>query len=335
MIHAWATTGSAQNNEMGVGWFGILMGLGFVLSFGYWTTDFLVVQRAMIARNMNSAQKTPIIAALPKMLMPFIVILPGLLLIALSHAGKNISMPMKADGRIDFDMAFPALLSYYYPAGLLGVGMTALLASFMSGMAGNVTAFNSVFTFDIYQTYIRKTADDRHYYWVGKFTTVIGILLSIATAYLARSFNNIMDFLQLIFGFVNAPLFATFLLGMTWKRTTGHAAFWGLVTGTLSAAVTHGITIAEGKGGWIAPLFEIHSSMGQAFTIAIIAWTCCFVVTVLISLVTKPKPEESLKGLVYGLTMIPKDPNLKWFERPMTLGLLVLGVSLLFNFIFW
>jgi SSS family solute:Na+ symporter len=252
MTHAWKYMGHAEDNAMGVNIWQMALGLGFVLSFGYWCTDFLVVQRAMIARNMHSAQKTPVIAAFPKMLMPFIVILPGLIAIALQASGGDYTLPMKADGVTpNYDMALPSLLGHFYPSGILGVGLTALFASFMSGMAGNVTAFNTVWTYDIYQSYIRRNAPDAHYLLVGRLTTVVGIALSIATAYLAQQYNNIMDLLQLVFGFVNAPLFATFLLGMFWRRTTGHGAFLGLLSGTLAAAATHGMTIAEGKAGWL------------------------------------------------------------------------------------
>src|ERR1043165_3726012 len=241
------------------------------MSFGYWCTDFLVVQRAMIAKNMSAAQRTPIIASIPKMFMPLIVVLPGVIAIALSQPAlqaKGYSIPLDSDGQLNYTMTLPSLIAHYYPTGLLGVGITALIASFMSGMAGNVTAFNSVFTYDIYQAYFVRNKSDRHYLVVGKMITVAGILFSICTAYIARSFNNINDFLQLVFSFVNGPLFATFLLGMFWKRTTGHGAFCGLLAGTVTAALTHGLTVAEGKGGWIAPLYEIRSGMGQAFIVA-------------------------------------------------------------------
>lgn len=337
LTHAWKHMDSAESNPMGVGSAGMIMGLGFVLSFGYWCTDFLVVQRAMIARNMNAAQRTPLIAAFPKMFMPLIVIMPGLIALALQKAGTGFSLPLKADGRTDFDMTLPALLAHYYPTGILGVGLTALLASFMSGMAGNVTAFNSVFTYDIYQAYFKKKAPDAHYLRVGKVTTVVGILVSVATAYLARSFNNIMDLLQLVFGFVNAPLFATFLLGMFWRRATGHGAFWGLFLGTVGAAVTHGVTIAEGKGGWLVarPMHEYVSSMGQAFSIAIVAWTVCFVTTILVSLMTKAKPATELKGLVYSLTDRPKQTEKQWWKQPMPIGAVVLAITLILNLMFW
>ena len=227
--HAWKYMGDADSNPMGINFISLIFGLGFVMSFGYWCTDFLVVQRAMMAKNMSAAQRTPIIAAIPKMFMPLIVVLPGVIALALLQpalASKGFTMPADANGGVDYTMALPSLIAHYYPTGLLGVGITALIASFMSGMAGNVTAFNSVFTYDIYQSYFVKHKSDRHYLIVGKMVTVAGILLSIATAYIAKSFNNINDFLQLVFSFVNGPLFATFLLGMFWKRTTGHGAFF-------------------------------------------------------------------------------------------------------------
>src|ERR1019366_8681231 len=221
-----------------------------VLSFGYWCTDFLVVQRAMAANSLSGARRTPLIAAFPKLLMPFIVIVPGIAAIALTHMGLGYSLPIK-NGTPDYDQALTTLMVAFYPSGLLGVGLTALMASFMSGMAGNVTAFNSVFTYDLYQGHVRPHAPDSHYLWVGRGATVLGIGLSIGAAYLAQRYNNIMDVLQLVFSFVNAPLFATFLLGMFWKRATGHGAFTGLLVGIAAAAATHGLTIAEGKGGWI------------------------------------------------------------------------------------
>ncbi len=336
MTHSWAHMDNAADNPMGVNLWSMAMGLGFVLSFGYWCTDFLVVQRAMIARSMSAAQRTPLIAAFPKMLMPFVVILPGLLIIALQNIGiSELDLPLKADGTTDYNMALPTLIGYYYPTGLLGVGITALLASFMSGMAGNVTAFNTVFTFDIYQAYINKKGTDSHYLSVGKMATIFGIIASVGTAYVAAGFNNIMDMLQLVFGFVNAPLFATFFLGMFWKRTTGHAAFWGLVAGTVGAAVCHGITGAEGKGAWLgANIHEFSSTMAQSFMIAIVSWTTCFIVTILVSLVTKAKPDSELRGLVYSLTEKPKSDAKHWYLRPVPLAIAVLTLTILLNFIF-
>ncbi len=338
MTHAWKYMGDPAENPMGLHFMSLIFGLGFVMSFGYWCTDFLVVQRAMIAKNMRDAQRTPIIAAIPKMLMPLIVVLPGVIAIALVQPAlqsKGYSIPVESDGQLNYTMTLPSLIAHYYPSGLLGVGITALMASFMSGMAGNVTAFNAVFTYDIYQPYFVKKKSDDHYLKVGKVITVVGILISIVTAYIAKGFNNINDFLQLVFGFVNGPLFATFLLGMFWKRTTGHAAFCGLLIGTLAAAATHGLTIAEGKGGWISPMFPIKSGMGQAFIVASVSWIANFFTTIIVSLATRPKNEEDLKGLVYSLTEKPKYVGGKWYQRVVPLAILLLVITILLNLIFF
>ena len=333
MTHSWQYMGNASQNPMGVEVFSMVAGLGFVLSFGYWCTDFLVVQRAMAANSMSAARRTPLIAAFPKMIMPFIVIVPGIAAMALMNSGTGYELPRKGAG-FDYDQALTTLMAQFYPSGMLGVGLTALMASFMSGMAGNVTAFNTVWTYDIYQSYIRKNAPDSHYLTVGRVTTIVGIALSIGTAYLATAFNNIMDFLQLVFGFVNAPLFATFLLGMFWKRTTGHGAFAGLVSGTLAAWLTHGLTVAEGKGGYFGELAHFPSTMAQNFWIAIAAWTTCFVLTIAVSLVTKPRSESELTSLVYGLTDLPHE-DVPWWKRPGPLAVIVLVVLIVLNVIFW
>jgi SSS family solute:Na+ symporter len=338
LTHAWKYMGDADANPMGIHFMSLIFGLGFVMSFGYWCTDFLVVQRAMIAKNMSAAQRTPIIAAIPKMFMPLIVVLPGVIAIALTKSALDSGdyrIPTDAAGGYDYTMTLPSLISHYYPSGLLGVGITALIASFMSGMAGNVTAFNAVFTYDIYQAYFFKNKSDKHYLNVGKLVTLFGILFSIGTAYIAASFNNINDFLQLVFSFVNGPLFATFLLGMFWKRTTGHGAFWGLVAGTLAAAITHGLTIAEGKGGWISPIYPISSGMGQAFIVASFSWIANFFTTIAVSLVTKPKPDEELKGLVYSLTEKVYGTEKRWYLKPAPLGIILLIITILLNIIFF
>ena len=339
---SWQHMGHATDNPMGIEWFGLIMGLGFVLSFGYWCTDFLVIQRAMAAKDMNSARLTPIIAAIPKMMFPALVILPGMIAVALMqrHSG-DLSLPAAADGSPDYNMVVPTLLAKYFPHGMLGIGLTALMASFMSGMAGNVTAFNTVFTYDIYQSYINKKASDEHLVKVGKITTVVGLLVSAMAAYTAREFNNIMDMLQLVFGFVNAPLFAVFLLGMFWRRSTGHGAFWGLLTGTLSAVIFNGLTLPVGsatgiKGGWISVQHTFASSMAQSFWMAIFAFVGCFLGTLIISLATKPnRTHEELRGLVYSLTDKPKAEARSWYARPAVLGTLVLGVTLVLNILFW
>src|SRR3984957_20645695 len=300
---SWSHLGSANANPMGVEWFGLAMGLGFVLSFGYWCTDFLVVQRAMAADSMTAARRAPLIAAVPKMLFPFLVILPGMIAL-----GQGI-IPNKLDGAghlvPDYDLATPMMLVHLFPSGMLGLGLTALIASFMSGMAGNVTAFNTVWTYDLYQGHIRRGASDAHYLWVGRVATVGGIVLSIVAAYVAGAFNNIMDLLQLVFAFVNAPLFATFALGLFWRRTTADGAFVGLLAGTIGAAVHHGLTLPTGavpgiKGGYFGVMHVFRSELGQTFWTAIVAWVTCFVVTIVVSLVTTPRDPAELHGLVYS-----------------------------------
>jgi SSS family solute:Na+ symporter len=339
---SWKWMNESSANPMGVEWFGMAMGVGFVLSFGYWCTDFLVVQRAMAADSMQAARRTPLIAAVPKMLFPFLVILPGMIAIALTYqAGESgFALPRKEDGNFNFDMAIPMMLSHYFPNGLLGLGLTALIASFMSGMAGNVTAFNTVWTYDIYQSYIKRDGSDQHYLWMGRMATVFGIVISVGAAYVATRFNNIMDMLQLVFAFVNAPLFATFLLGMFWKRATGHGAFTGLAAGTLGAAIHHGLSLPKGalagvKGGWITTLHTYPSEMAQNFWTAIYAWSACFILTILVSLLTRPRQDEELTGLVWSLTERPRDENLAWYQRPAILGGFVILLVIVLNIIFW
>ena len=338
---SWHHVGNAHANPMGVEWFGLVMGLGFVLSFGYWCTDFLVVQRAMAANSMIAARRTPLLAAIPKMLFPFLVILPGMIAIAL-HVTRGGLLPLGADGTPNYNLAVPVMLGHYLPTGLLGLGLTALMASFMSGMAGNVTAFNTVWTYDIYQSYIRPGQSDKHYLRMGQAATVFGILFSVAAAYVTTRFNNIMDMLQLVFAFVNAPLFATFLLGMFWRRTTGHGAFFGLLIGTGVAALHNGLVLPLGdvpgiKGGFLGTVLHTYpSEMAQNFWTAIFAWTACFVATIVISLLTKrKKSDEDLKGLVYALTPRLKDRELPWYKQPATLGVIVLGLTVVLNVIFW
>jgi SSS family solute:Na+ symporter len=337
MTHSWRYVAHASENPMGVEIFGLVAGLGFVLSFGYWCTNFLVVQRAMADDSMAGARQTPLFAAFPKILMPFVVILPGIAAVALMSMNSGYTLPLKPHGGgYDYDQVLTTLMAKFYPAGMLGIGLTGLMASFMSGMAGNVSAFNTVFTYDLYQGYIKRNAPDKHYLWVGRITTVVGVALSIGTAYLATHFNNIMDFLQLVFGFVNAPLFATFLLGMFWKRATGDGAFSGLIAGTIAAACTHGLTVAEGKGGWMgANLQTFPSQMAQNFWIAIIAFVACLVVTFVVSVATRPKPASDLHNLVYGVTDLPREEDVPWYKRPGPLAIIVLAVLVVFNILFW
>jgi SSS family solute:Na+ symporter len=252
------------------------------------------------------------------------------------------------DGKtvLDYNLVIPMMLINYFPNGLLGLGLVALLASFMSGMAGNVTAFNTVWTYDIYQSYIRRSASDNHYLWMGRFTTVWGIALSVAAAYMASKFNNIMDMCQLVFGFVNAPLFGTFLLGMFWRRSTGHGAFTGLLAGTFAAFLHHGLTLPKGalagiKGGYIAdplangPVHTYYCEMAQNFWMAIWAFSACFLVTIVVSLLTRPRPAGDLVGLVYSLTPKPDEPEKTWYKRPAALGVFVLALAVVLNIIFF
>ncbi len=384
MTHSWQGMTHANTNTLGVEWVGLAMGLGFVLSFGYWCTDFLVIQRAMAADSEVSARKVPLIAALAKMFFPFLVIMPGLIAVSVtSHMATTTSasstptpnaaysatapssaplpldeahphgiIPVKTDpvsGRAvlnadgtpvyNYDLAIPVMLLNFFPTGILGLGLTALLASFMSGMAGNVTAFNTVWTYDIYQAYINKKGTDAHYLWMGRMATIGGVALSIGAAYLVTNFNNIMDALQLVFSIVNAPLFATFLLGMFWKKTTGHAAFTGLLSGTVAALIHHGLTLPAGAGpgihgGWITVVHRYPSDMAQNFWTAIFAFSVNFIVTIAISLVTKPRPEPELVGLVYSLTPKPVEGHLSWYQKPATLAIAVLAILIVLNLVF-
>lgn len=403
-------------NPMGIDLFAMVFGLGFVLSFGYWCTNFLVVQRAMAAKDMKAARNTPLVAAVPKMLFPLLVILPGMIALALSATqGKGYTFPKAVitEARMtasvasvrqssehtpsrggvkvftnadiesatkdlsaaagtsfntakvqallqaapgtpnaqlaigiqdavvnDYDGVILSLVKRYCPTGLLGLALTALLASFMSGMAGNVTAFNTVWTYDLYQAYIAPDKSDEHYASMGRAITVVGILLSIGAAYFASMWTNAMDIIQLVFGFVNAPLFATFLLGMFWSRTTGTGAFVGLVSGTAASALFHACSISQGnlpgvKGAYLAKLVVLPSDMAQNFWLASFAFIVCFVLTVVVSLATnRTKSDEDLKGLVYSLT--PKQQvDQAWFARPGFIGIVLLIACAILNWLFW
>ncbi len=343
----WKYTGEAKANPMGVEWYGIFAGLGFVLSFGYWCTNFLIVQRAMAAESTTAARNTPLIGALPKMLIPFLIIVAGIAaLVLMNTPGKAFALPLNEAGQPIWDYTIIMLLKQYLPAGVLGLGITALLASFMSGMAGNVSAFNTVWTYDIYQSYIRpvtsdKAADDKHYLKVGRLATIFGVVVSIAAAYLASLFGNIMDFLQTIFSMINAPLFAVIFLGMFWKRTTGHAAFTGLLAGFTIALIHHGITFPEGadtlvKGGWICKWYTYPVEMAQNFWTAIYAFSTSAVMTVVLSLATRQKKtDEDLKGLVYSLTPRHIESDVPWHKRSTTLAILVLTIGTILTILFW
>jgi SSS family solute:Na+ symporter len=314
------------NNPMGCDLVALLGGLGFVLSFGYWCTDFLVVQRAMAAKDSDSAAFTPIIAAFPKLFFPFLTVLPGLIaIVVLPELGKN-------NQGLSYNMAIPLLMGSLYPHGLFGLGLTALLASFMSGMAGNVTAFNTVWTYDIYQAYIAKNKSDRHYLWMGRVACAAGIFISVLAAYLVSSFPSIMDYMQLIFSFFNAPLFATFLLGMFFVRTTPWGAFWGLLSGIL-AAVIHYILTLKGQ-------LLYTTAMAGNFHRAVVAWTVCFLMTILISALTKPREASELRGLVWGVPEKEMGPALVavqrrgFLARPGFWGIILISVTVCLNWLF-
>jgi solute:Na+ symporter, SSS family len=343
----WKYTGAATSNPMGVEWYSIFAGLGFVLSFGYWCTNFLIVQRAMSAHSTTAARNTPLIGAFPKMFIPFLIIVPGIAaLVLLNMPGKGFILPTNATGQPIYDYTIIMLLKQYLPAGVLGLGITALLASFMSGMAGNVSAFNTVWTYDIYQSYIRpvtgnKENDDKHYLKVGRLATIFGVIVSIAAAYLASMFGNIMDFLQTIFSMINAPLFAVIFLGMFWKRTTGHAAFTGLLAGFLIALIHHGLTFPIGadtlvKGGWIFKLHSYPVEMAQNFWTAIFGCATSAGVAVFLSLITPQKKSvEELKGLVYSLTPRSMKEDVAWYRRSTTLAIAVLTMAGILTILFW
>jgi SSS family solute:Na+ symporter len=263
----------------------------------------------------------------------------GLIPVKINETSGKPELDNDGKPKLDYNLAIPNMLLHYFPTGMLGLGLTALLASFMSGMAGNVTAFNTVWTFDIYAAYLKPNASDHHYLWMGRFTTIFGIAISVAAAYFARNFENIMNLLQLVFAFVNAPLLATFLLGMFWKRTTGHGAFLGLVAGTLAAVLHHGLALPARetvgpKGGWFGVWHVYPQELGMNFWTAIFAWTTCFVVTIAVSLFTRPREDKDLVGLVYSLTPKPSEAHVAWYARPAFLGVVVLVIAILLNIIF-
>ncbi len=340
MGRLWATTGAASQNSMGVTWLGIVVGLGFVLSFGYWTTDFLVVQRAFSSKDLRSAQLTPVNASFFKMALPFIIVVAGLVAYRLAGTpGSGFKLlPHPTTGEPWNDTALPLLIARYYPPGLVGLGITALLAGFMAGQAGNVSAFNTVWTYDIYRVVIKKDASDEHLVFVGRVTTIIGILGSIATAYLAMQFNTIMDYIQAIFSWVNAPLFATMLLGMFWRRTTATGAFYGLIAGMLtsfSIFLGFKLELVGPSLARVLTLSEAPSEMSRNLWQAAWAWLVCFVLTIAISLVTRPKPESELRGLVKGLTDGSERARPPLLQRPAFWAAIALVAVVALNLYFW
>ena len=332
--HAWSTLGRFQDNPMGMHWTGIVFGLGAVQAMGYWTTDFLVVQRVLSAKDIRSAKIAPIIGSFFKMAVPLIVILPGLLGLAVlpMHLVPASSLQ---PGQYSYNEVLPLMLARYCGPGLLGLGITALVAGFMAGMAGNVSAFATVWTYDIYRPFLRKNAPDHHYVSMGRWCTLIGLFVSIGTAYLAMGFASIMDYVQALFGFFIAPLFGTVLLGMLWKRVSRAAGFWGLLAGTLSSVTM--FTLMKLDHRWVSVFALSPHAQGLAQDMYQALWSCltCVVVTVLVTLVTKPRPDEELKGLVYALTEVAHEEHASLLHRPLFWGIAALAVLLVLQIIFW
>jgi solute:Na+ symporter, SSS family len=335
--HAWSTLGRFQDNPMGMHWTGIVFGLGAVQAMGYWTTDFLVVQRVLSAKDIRSAKMAPIIGSFFKMAVPLIVILPGLLGLAVlpMHLVPASSLQPGQSGQYSYNEVLPLMLARYCGPGLLGLGITALVAGFMAGMAGNVSAFATVWTYDIYRPFLRKAAPDRHYVSMGRWCTLIGLFVSIGTAYLAMGFASIMDYVQALFGFFIAPLFGTVLLGMLWKRVSRAAGFLGLLAGTLSSVTMFALMKLDHR--WVGVFALSPRAQGLAQDMYQALWSCvtCVVVTVLVTLVTKPRPDEELKGLVYALTEVAHEEHTSFLHRPLFWGVAALAILVVLQIIFW
>jgi SSS family solute:Na+ symporter len=322
LLRSWAGTGSGDN-PLEASWIPIVFGLGFVLSFGYWTTNFAEVQRALSAKSLGAARRTPLIGAYPKIFIPIVTIIPGLVaLVTIKGLGSD-------DPNLQYNLAIPLLMNEYLPNGMLGLALVGLIAAFMAGVAANVSAFNTVVTYDLWEPYVKQGRSDDYYLNFGRIATVAGILIGIATALIASGYNNIMDYIQLLFSFFNAPLFATFIIGMFWRRMTPWAGFWGLVAGTLGAVIAH----YGNEWGW----FSLGSAQAAAFWGAIAAFVADAVVSVGVTLVTTPKPESELKGLVHGMAVADEhEPASErvWYRRPLTLAWGALGITAVLSIIF-
>ena len=334
-LHLWSTLGSFGDNPMGIHWTGIVFGLGAVLSFGYWTTDFLVVQRVLSSKDLRAAKMAPVIGAAFKMMVPFIVILPGLLALAVLPVKLVGETQAVATGGYSYNEVLPLMLARYCGPGLLGLGITALIAGFMSGMAGNVSAFTTVWTYDIYRALLKKNASDAHYVSMGRWCTLVGVLISVGTAYFVMQFASIMDYVQALFSFFIAPLFGTVILGMLWKRTTPAGGFWGLLLGMLTSMGMWGWVKADPGALKYVALSSHARAMAQDMYQALWSWIVCVVVTVAVSLATKPKPDAELAGLVYGVTEIPSEEHAGIFRKPIFWAALVAVVFVILNVIFW
>ncbi|TYB35855.1 sodium/solute symporter [Micromonospora sp. AP08] len=319
-LHAWQGTGSTDN-PLGAHWLGIVFGLGFVLSFGYWTTNFAEVQRALSARNMSAARRTPIIAAYPKLLIPVVTVIPGLIaLVTVKGLGAE-------SGDMVYNNAIPLLMRDLLPNGVLGIAVTGLVASFMAGMAANVSGFNTVFTYDIWQAYFKRDRSDEYYVRVGRIATVVAVLIGIGTAFIAAGFSNIMNYIQALFSVFNAPLFGTFIIGMFWKRMSALAGFWSLLSGTVVALGTYLL--------YRAGVIHFNSDLEESFWGAGLAFVTVAVVAAIVTPLTRPKPADELTGLVYGLSDTTlKDDSLAgdaaWYRSPVLLGVIAVVLAALF-----
>ena len=332
--HLWRTMGSFADNPMGIHWTGIVFGLGFVISFGYWTTDFLVVQRILAAKDIRAAKLAPIIGSYFKMAVPFIVILPGLLGLAVLPF-KLLPESAVGPGQHSYNEVLPLMLARYCGPGLLGLGITALIAGFMSGMAGNTSAFATVWTYDLYRSFLRKNASDAHYVKMGRWCTILGVLISIGTAYVVMKFGSIMDYVQALFSFFIAPLLGTVLIGMLWKRATPAGGFWGLLCGTCSSIGMWALVRADPRMLSYIALSSRAKDMAENMYRALWSWIVCATVTIVVSLLTRPKPVEELTGLVYGCTQLPSEGHLPIWKRPIFWAGVSLAVFLVLQWIFW
>ncbi len=346
-VHMWSTLGHFKDNPMGINWVGIVFGLGAIISFGYWTTDFLVVQRVLSAHNLRAAKMAPVLGAAFKMAVPLIVIVPGLLALGvLRDPHTHQLIHLVGENQVDaahpysYNEVLPLMLIRYCGPGLLGLGITALVAGFMSGMAGNVSAFSTVWTYDIYGAYMNKRAPDKHYVLMGRWSTVIGMLISIGTAYLVMNAASIMDYVQALFSFFIAPLFGTVILGMLWKRATNWGGFLGLLAGTVSSVsmwIYTSFGTAEHKAQALAriALSPDAQPMANDMFRALWSWLICVGVTVAVSYMTTPRPESELNGLVYGATVIPHDGATTIWQKPIFWACIVATVFVILNIIFW
>ncbi|MFG1610533.1 sodium:solute symporter family protein [Actinoplanes sp. NPDC049265] len=326
-LHAWSNTGSSADNPLGANWIGIVFGLGFVLSFGYWTTNFAEVQRALSAKDMSAARRTPIIGAFPKLLIPVITVIPGLIaIVTVKGLGAD-------SGDLIYNNSIPLLMNDLLPNGVLGVAVTGLVASFMAGMAANVSGFNTVFTYDIWQSYVRKDRSDEYYLRVGRWATVAGVIIGIGTAFIAAGFSNIMNYIQALFSLFNAPLFATFIVGMFWKRMSAAAGFWSLLLGTLSSLTLYLLYLGDAV--------KFNSDLEESFYGAGLAFVTAVVVAIVVTLFTPARPENELRGLVYGLAGTDTSgaavlvADKVWWRNPVLLGSIAVGLAILLYIPVW